>query len=147
MHIYCDISNFFWPFRVTFIFVLILFGHGKNSAITVRLMHLHGTFDDYFESQTKGAHKKNLLTSVISLLHLYHDHVLNSFLWPNSSFIHQINRYFSCSFKKIHRSAKYDLTHNFRFTYSFFSVGLLMRQLVNSSLESFRFSEFLYFCI
>ena len=134
MHLYRDISDLFWPFSVTFIFVVTFFGHDKNNAISVRLMHLYRTFDGYFESHTKGAQKKNLLTSVISLLHLYRDHVLNPFLWPNSSYIHQINRYFSCSFKKIHKSAKYDLTHNFRFTYSFFSFGLLMRQLVHSSL-------------
>ena len=48
-------------------------------------MHLYRAFDDYFGSHTKGAQKKNLLTSVILLLHLYRDHVLNPFLLPNSS--------------------------------------------------------------
>ena len=48
-------------------------------------MHLYRAFDDYFGSHTKGAQKKNLLTSVILLLRLYRDHVLNPFLLPNSS--------------------------------------------------------------
>ena len=65
---------------MTFIFVVTFFGHDKNNAISVRLMHLYRTFDDYFESHTKGAQKKNLLTSVMSRLHLYGDHVLNTFL-------------------------------------------------------------------
>ena len=102
---------------------MTFFGHDKNNAISVRLMHLYRAFDDYFEIHIKGAQKKDLLTSVISLLHLYRDHVLNPSFLLNSSYINQINRYFSCSFKKIHKSAKYDLTYNFYVTYSFFSFG------------------------
>ena len=96
-------------------------------------MHLYRTFDYYFESHTKGAQKKKLRTSVILLLHLYRDHVLNPLFYPSSSNIHQINRYFSCSFKKIHKSGKYDLTYNFCVTYSFFSYDLLMQQLVTQA--------------
>ena len=79
---------------MTFIFVVTFFGHDKNNAISVRLMHFYRSFDDYFESRTKYAEKKGLLTSVISLLHVYRDHVLDPFFLPNSSYIHQINRYF-----------------------------------------------------
>ena len=97
-------------------------------------MHLYCAFDDYFGSHTKGAQNKNLLTSVILLLHLYCDHFLNPFLLPNSSEIHQINRYFSRSFKKIHKSARYELTYKFSVTYSSFSFDLLMQQLGHSSM-------------
>ena len=76
-------------------------------------MHFYSRFDDYFQSHTKGAQKKNLRTSVISLLYLYRDHVLNSCLLPNSSHSHEIETYFSCSFQKIHKSAKYELTCTF----------------------------------
>ena len=97
-------------------------------------MHLYCAFDDYFGSHTKAAQKKNLLISVILLLDLYRDHVLNSFLLPNSFEIRQINRYFSCSFKKIHKSARYELSYKFCVTYSFFSFRLLMRELGHSSM-------------
>ena len=40
---------------MTFVFVVTFFGHDKNNAISVRLIHLYRTFDDDFKSHTKGA--------------------------------------------------------------------------------------------
>ena len=63
--------------------------------------------------------------------------MLNSCLQPISSHSHQINTYFLCSFQKIHKSAKYDLTHTFCATYPFFSFVLLMHQLGHSKFTIF----------
>ena len=133
MYIWTFISNFFWPFSVTFIFVVTFFGHDKKMLYPYVLCIFIALLMIILKVTLKVHRKKKLRTSVILLLHLYRDHVLNPLFLPSSSNIHQINRYFSCSFKKIHKSGKYDLTYNFCVTYSFFSYDLLMQQLVTQA--------------
>ena len=93
-------------------------------------MHLYSTFDDDFQSHIKGA--QNLLTSVMALLC---DHVLNSCLLRNYSGSHQKDTYFSCSFEKIHKSAKCGLIYTFELRSQIFLLAFKCANWVPPSLN------------